>query len=631
MSSLSNQQFNTKTMTGISDSYSNNIICDSLEITQNLTVDVGAIISFPPSSISDISLSSNVTLKNGSNIFVNTNKFTGPSTFENAVIIKNSSILTIQGTTENGVIKYLDSGSNLVIQNNTPGTGFIYLRCVNTTGVLVSIMSLTYNAISIYKPMFLGGVSINSVGYITYSDTTTQSTAYPGSSNFALLNANNIFTGTTNTVPTPVTSDNSQTICNTAFVKSQSYITASSLTPYALIAGNNIFTGTTNTVPTPVTSDNSQTICNTAFVKSQSYITASSLTPYALIAGNNIFTGTTNTVPTPVTSDNSQTICNTAYVKNQSYITASSLTPYALIAGNNIFTGTNTVPTPVSSDNSQTICNTAYVKNQSYITASSLPSLSNYAVLNNGTLTQNYLGNNTFSNTAGTPPIVIRNTSNANVSGSLVICNVSSQYSPCNVYGDLILGSIDTSTSTGGISICPLSTSTCGIHVENTSLDLYGGVAGVKFHNKISTTYNTSTYIARTALQLGFEWFGAPFVTWLTSSITNIWSVVWDGTGDKQWGVFLVEIFIITTGSGTGTFSASLNNSSATAFFPSSRFCQAGSSNLPSPYLGLKVMSMSFVENIFSSTNYFLNTYVVSAGSNIAQLGSSYIKFTRIG
>ena len=583
MSSLSNQQFNTKTMTGISDSYSNNIICDSLEITQNLTVDVGAIISFPPSSISDISLSSNVTLKNGSNIFVNTNKFTGPSTFENAVIIKNSSILTIQGTTENGVIKYLDSGSNLVIQNNTPGTGFIYLRCVNTTGVLVSIMSLTYNAISIYKPMFLGGVSINSVGYITYSDTTTQSTAYPGSSNFALLNA------------------------------------------------NNIFTGTTNTVPTPVTSDNSQTICNTAFVKSQSYITASSLTPYALIAGNNIFTGTTNTVPTPVTSDNSQTICNTAYVKNQSYITASSLTPYALIAGNNIFTGTNTVPTPVSSDNSQTICNTAYVKNQSYITASSLPSLSNYAVLNNGTLTQNYLGNNTFSNTAGTPPIVIRNTSNANVSGSLVICNVSSQYSPCNVYGDLILGSIDTSTSTGGISICPLSTSTCGIHVENTSLDLYGGVAGVKFHNKISTTYNTSTYIARTALQLGFEWFGAPFVTWLTSSITNIWSVVWDGTGDKQWGVFLVEIFIITTGSGTGTFSASLNNSSATAFFPSSRFCQAGSSNLPSPYLGLKVMSMSFVENIFSSTNYFLNTYVVSAGSNIAQLGSSYIKFTRIG
>ena len=583
MSSLSNQQFNTKTMTGISDSYSNNIICDSLEITQNLTVDVGAIISFPPSSISDISLSSNVTLKNGSNIFVNTNKFTGPSTFENAVIIKNSSILTIQGTTENGVIKYLDSGSNLVIQNNTPGTGFIYLRCVNTTGVLVSIMSLTYNAISIYKPMFLGGVSINSVGYITYSDTTTQSTAYPGSSNFALLNA------------------------------------------------NNIFTGTTNTVPTPVTSDNSQTICNTAFVKSQSYITASSLTPYALIAGNNIFTGTTNTVPTPVTSDNSQTICNTAYVKNQSYITASSLTPYALIDGNNIFTGTNTVPTPVSSDNSQTICNTAYVKNQSYITASSLPSLSNYAVLNNGTLTQNYLGNNTFSNTAGTPPIVIRNTSNANVSGSLVICNVSSQYSPCNVYGDLILGSIDTSTSTGGISICPLSTSTCGIHVENTSLDLYGGVAGVKFHNKISTTYNTSTYIARTALQLGFEWFGAPFVTWLTSSITNIWSVVWDGTGDKQWGVFLVEIFIITTGSGTGTFSASLNNSSATAFFPSSRFCQAGSSNLPSPYLGLKVMSMSFVENIFSSTNYFLNTYVVSAGSNIAQLGSSYIKFTRIG
>ena len=583
MSSLSNQQFNTKTMTGISDSYSNNIICDSLEITQNLTVDVGAIISFPPSSISDISLSSNVTLKNGSNIFVNTNKFTGPSTFENAVIIKNSSILTIQGTTENGVIKYLDSGSNLVIQNNTPGTGFIYLRCVNTTGVLVSIMSLTYNAISIYKPMFLGGVSINSVGYITYSDTTTQSTAYPGSSNFALLNA------------------------------------------------NNIFTGTTNTVPTPVTSDNSQTICNTAFVKSQSYITSSSLTPYALIAGNNIFTGTTNTVPTPVTSDNSQTICNTAYVKNQSYITASSLTPYALIDGNNIFTGTNTVPTPVSSDNSQTICNTAYVKNQSYITASSLPSLSNYAVLNNGTLTQNYLGNNTFSNTAGTPPIVIRNTSNANVSGSLVICNVSSQYSPCNVYGDLILGSIDTSTSTGGISICPLSTSTCGIHVENTSLDLYGGVAGVKFHNKISTTYNTSTYIARTALQLGFEWFGAPFVTWLTSSITNIWSVVWDGTGDKQWGVFLVEIFIITTGSGTGTFSASLNNSSATAFFPSSRFCQAGSSNLPSPYLGLKVMSMSFVENIFSSTNYFLNTYVVSAGSNIAQLGSSYIKFTRIG
>ena len=120
MSSLANQQFNTKSMTGLSDTYSTNIICDTLDVLNEFTCEPGCIITLPANSISDSALSTNVALKNGANIFTNTNTFndtvtisrtanqlfildpvnTAPSTIsQSGTILNISSITGIAGTT----------------------------------------------------------------------------------------------------------------------------------------------------------------------------------------------------------------------------------------------------------------------------------------------------------------------------------------------------------------------------------------------------------------------------------------------------------------------------------------------------------------------------------------------------
>ena len=333
MSSLSGQQFNTKSMTGISDAYSNNIITDTLEVTTSMVLDTGATITLPVSSIADSALSTNIPLKNGSNTFTNTNFFT-----QNVSIISQQ-LLTILGSTSalNGTIRYIDSGNQLAISNNSNG-GYVYIRANDTLGVIQSIMACYYNGISIFKPLFLSNVGISGINKLIFNDLTQQTTAYPGLGNFALLNANNIFTGTNNTVPMATLTDNSLIIANTSFVKGQNYITASALTPYALLASNNTFTGTSNTVPMATLTDNSLIIANTSFVKGQNYITASALTPYALLASSNAFTGSSNTFSNSVVLSNSAilTISGTTETGSLKYLDTSSI----LVLQNNTNSGT---------------------------------------------------------------------------------------------------------------------------------------------------------------------------------------------------------------------------------------------------------------------------------------------------
>ncbi len=384
MSSLSGQQFNTKSMTGISDTYSNNIITDTLEVTTSMVLDTGATITLPVSSIADSALSTNIPLKNGSNTFTNTNFFT------QNVSILSQQLLTILGSTSalNGTIRYIDSGNQLAISNNSNG-GYVYIRATDTLGVIQSIMACYYNGISIFKPVFLSNVGISGISKLIFNDLTQQTTAYPGSGNFALLNANNIFTGTNNTVPMATLTDNSLIIANTSFVKGQNYITASALTPYALLASSNTFTGASNTFSNYVVLSNSAilTISGTTETGSLKYLDTSSI----LVLQNNTNSGTlsfrANNNTGVLTSIMSMTynaisifkplflggvningIGSLVFTSGGTQTVAypgSSI--FALLASNNIFTGTNTVPTPATIDNSTTIATTEYVQNQASV------------------------------------------------------------------------------------------------------------------------------------------------------------------------------------------------------------------------------------------------------------------------
>ncbi len=122
------------------------------------------------------------------------------------------------------------------------------------------------------------------------------------------------------------------------------------------------FTGTP-TAPTAASGDNSNTLATTAFVKAQSYITASNA-PVQSVAGRSgaialsvadisgsaplaspAFTGFP-TAPTQISSDNSTKLATTAYVQSQGFIT-SATAPITSVAGqigavNNLSAGTTT-------------------------------------------------------------------------------------------------------------------------------------------------------------------------------------------------------------------------------------------------------------------------------------------------
>lgn len=131
---------------------------------------------------------------------------------------------------------------------------------------------------------------------------------------------------------------------------------------------NNDFTGI-NTFPTQLTSDNSQRVATTAYVKSNlsSYQTTAGMSSYALLASP-AFTGNPTTT-TQLTSDNSTRIASTAYVKSNlsNYQTTAGMSAYALL-DSPVLTGTPHAPTTSSTANSTRIATTAFVKSLNYAT-----------------------------------------------------------------------------------------------------------------------------------------------------------------------------------------------------------------------------------------------------------------------
>ena len=81
---------------------------------------------------------------------------------------------------------------------------------------------------------------------------------------------------------------------------------------------------------TPATGDNDTSIATTAFVKAQSYITTSALTPYAPIASP-AFSGSP-TAPTPAAANNSTAIATTAWVNSEISTAGNSIKAVATIA-----------------------------------------------------------------------------------------------------------------------------------------------------------------------------------------------------------------------------------------------------------------------------------------------------------
>jgi hypothetical protein len=432
MSSLSNQQFNTKTMTGISDTYSDNIICDTLEVINDFTVDDGGVINLPDNSIQDSYLSSNVALLNR-----NQQTFTGVNNFTNNITSSLNILCTSSGG--NGTVTRLSQTNNGFSIVNNSNSQFVNLQSRTSAGVGVNgVVVINGNT------TYLQGDNNNRLT-ITASTTPTISTQAPALSNdlslantawvntklggYAQLAGTQTFTGS-NTFNTGTNTFNSLTIHN-ATLRSFGSIQSVFPSDFRLVDSTQTYltqmyqNGTTCVIDgnyassrlTLTTRTASNVGLNNLLVENGNRVILQGSSSEIDITGTSVnlngqcsFTNATTPIilGTILNSDNSTKIATTAFVKNQSYLTTTlASTLYSLLNPiSQTFTGDNNFPTQATNNNSTLVATTAYVKSQNYITSTALTP---YALLAPAT-TQTFTGaTNVFDIVQATTPATSSN------------------------------------------------------------------------------------------------------------------------------------------------------------------------------------------------------------------------------
>lgn len=505
MSSMSNQQFNTKSMSGLSDSYSTNIICDTIDITDSLTVEPGGTVTLPNNSISDAALSTNVALLNR-----NPQTFTGVNNFTNNINSSLNVLCTSNGG--NGTVTRLSQTNNGFSITNNSNSQFIVLQSRTSAGVGVNGV-----VVSTGNTVYLQG-DLNNRLSITGATTPTITIQAPSGSNdlslantawintkltgYADLGANNVFTGS-NTFNTGTNTFNSLTVSNST-LRSFGSIQAVFPADFRLLDSTQTYltqmyqNGTTAVIDgnyassrvTLTTRTAANVGLNNVLIENGNHIVLQGSASEIDITGTSVtFNGvcsfTNATTPiilgTILNSDNSTKIATTSFVKNQSYLTTTSAaTLYGLLAPvSQTFTGDNNFPTQATSNNSTLVATTAYVKGQGY---ASTASLSAYGLLAG---TQTWTGTNTFgvanATTSGLANNSTRVATTAYVQGQgyATIASLSSY------------GLLTTTTQTWtGTNTFTAPSPTQPLVIKQTASSNSGGliVSGVGSYNSINST-----------------------------------------------------------------------------------------------------------------------------------------------
>ena len=412
MSSLANQQFNTKSMTGLSDTYSTNIICDTLDVLNEFTCEPGCIITLPANSISDSALSTNVAFKNQNNIFTTTNTFNDTVTIArtgNQLFIRdpaNTAPSTIVQTGNTLTINAISGvGTTLLLQTRTASNAIAQVFSGTSTRVslgfgsgIIDLRPLICNIFGTTMTYPVAGTAISG-GTLTYANDIVNNGTVTLSGVCSFTNATTPVI--TQTIPTI---DNSTKIATTAWVNLQNYITIASLTPYALLTSVpiQIFTGQNQF--------QNATLGNQILIKDTANTGASTISQVGTslnISSVTNLTGflRTNLVLSTRTSANAGCVLfngnENALTLGQNSTSSSITSPTVNLTGGNSFTasqatigGTN-VPKitiqPLIGSNTNEIASTKFVKDQLYITASALTPYAQLAA------TQTFTGQNTFA------------------------------------------------------------------------------------------------------------------------------------------------------------------------------------------------------------------------------------------
>lgn len=644
MSSLTNQQSSTKSMSGLSNTYSTDIVCDNFTCDTSFTISPGCVITLPANSIPDSSLSTNVAFRNQANTFTQTNTFNGATDFN--LRTKNYAYEAVVFPAD---FRALDSTQTYPTQWYQNGT--------------LSQIQANYNGGTIQMgTKTAGGVSLEHIIIRNGNETVLQ-----GSSNElqilgTAVNVNGVCSFTNTTTPvitqTILTADNSTKIPTTAWVRLQNYITSAALTPYALLAPTTQTFSGNNNFPTQLTTDNSTLVATTAYVKNQGYITSSSLTGYALLSPSTTqtFAGTASTNFTNsaifsvgLQSNNNITLYSiggggqtTNIQQNNSglNITTVDVSKYiklitrtsggALVAnltcengntcylqgdiGNTLTISASTTPTlsiaPAASSNTNEIPTTAWVNTK----------LSAYAVLGNNNTFSNTT--NIFQNVAPTVPIVIKNTVSSNSGGFLV--SGSGSYNGINDPGYFSIIGFGSVVDSGTLTLTTWATGYVGIKIDATT---------IKYNAPFTCNYNTlGTLPTKVNQDIGYIWSiaGTSFTAWNGYTTPgNVYTIVWNGTGDKTIGVWRMDISLVTNTASTMTCGLNVNVVSGTSFSSNTR--TVFDSSASGAFVGYQVLRLSTTLDIQNlTTTYYIN-FQRTGGSGLSDnTGASQIQFCRI-
>jgi len=326
MSSLTNQNANTKSMTGLSDTYSTNIVANSVEVLDEFIVDDGATITLPANSIQDSYLSTNVALLNrtpqtftGQNYFsANTTLNTGAFLYFTAPTGGTQSRLR-QSTLGFDIIN-MNISQYINFQTRTAANALVIgFQCQNGNTAFmqgdlnnrITITGATTPTISTQAPALSNDLSIANTAWIN-----TKLGGYAlltPTANPQIFTGNQKFQNVGSNLPISLGSTTA------GITTSGGLFIAPGAGSYNGSVGSGdlvlISTGTGNGTGTLTLTSWSNTIVGLKISPTSS-----------------TFVGSVN-VPTQLTTDNSTLAASTAYVKNQGYAT---------LAGTQTFTGVNT-------------------------------------------------------------------------------------------------------------------------------------------------------------------------------------------------------------------------------------------------------------------------------------------------
>jgi hypothetical protein len=391
MSSLSGQSAGTKSLSGLSDTYSTNIVANTVEVLDEFIVDTGATITLPANSIQDSYLSTNVALLNR-----NPQTFTGVNTFNNNVNIQYPALLNILDTSLTRGLQIQNDNTNpaLTLFRGIGNSSRFNFLSNNALGVPTTNFYI-FNGDSCYL-QGANGLGIGMVGSAISLDGICS------------------FTNTTTPVITQsiALADNSTKIATTAFVKGQGYATLAGTQTFTGINTFNALTvhnatlknfqstqaifpgdfrmldstqtyltqmyqtGTTCVIDAPFASSiirfSTRDAANSGLInllmENKNHVVLQGSASEIDILGTAVslngvcsFTNTTTPVITQsiALADNSTKIATTAFVKGQGYALTTDLANYGLLAGANTWTGTTNTFSNASLGNQISIQSTA--------------------------------------------------------------------------------------------------------------------------------------------------------------------------------------------------------------------------------------------------------------------------------